>query len=49
MNEIFDFLPGGVIVHKIGLLNKRLRHALSKLEPFGAYRVIKLKIDSSGF
>ena len=49
MNEIFDFLPGGVIVHKIARLNKRLRHALTKLKPFGATRVIKLKIDSSGF
>lgn len=49
LNEIFDFLPGGIIVHKIGLLNKRTRHALTKLELFGSARIIKLKLINSGF
>ena len=48
MNEIFDFMSGGDIVHKIGLLNKHFRQSLKKLEPFGSARIIKLKIGNSG-
>jgi hypothetical protein len=48
MNEIFDFMSGGDIVHKIGLLNKHFRQALKKLESFGSARIIELKIGNSG-
>jgi hypothetical protein len=48
LNEIFSFLPGYTIIHKIGLLNKKIRNALTKLDPFGQERVISLKIQASG-
>ncbi len=31
MNEIFDYLPGCTIIHKIALLNKRIRQGLTIL------------------
>ncbi len=46
MNEIFEFMSGGDIVHKIGLLNKHFRQVLKKREPFGSARIIKLKIGN---
>ena len=49
MNEIFDYLPGGTIIHKIALLNKRIRQGLTDLDPFGKARIIKLKINDGYF
>ncbi len=49
LNEIFSFLPGYTIIHKIALINKRIRNALTKLEPFGQGRIISLKIGISNF
>ena len=49
LNEIFDFLPGCIIIHKIALLNKQVRHGLTNLEPFGRGRIITLKISDACF
>ena len=43
-NEIFSFLPGYTIVHKIGLLNKQVRNNLTKLGSLSDARVITLKV-----
>jgi len=49
LNEIFSYLPGHLIIHKIALLNRRIRLALTKLVPFGEGRIITLKISSLDF
>lgn len=47
LNEIFSYLPGYDIIHKIARLNKRIREALTKLVPFGQARNLCLKISES--
>ncbi len=49
LNEIFSYLPGCFIIHKIALLNRRIRLALTKLEPYGQARIITLKIGAEDF
>ena len=46
LNEIFDYLPGCDIIHKIAILSKRIRTGLTELEPFGRSRIITLKIGT---
>ena len=43
-NEIFSFLPGNTIVHKIGLLSKRARNIVTTLGFLTECRVITLKV-----
>lgn len=42
LNEIFAFLSGEVIVHKIALLNHRVRANLTEKQAFAPNRVIKV-------
>ena len=44
LNEIFSFFSGAEVVHKLALLNKRIRGILKVITPFGEHRKITLKI-----
>jgi len=44
LNEIFAFLPGYTIVHKISLLNSSVRRNLSEVKAFGCNRMIKVHV-----
>ena len=46
LNEVFSFLPGCTILHKIALLSKPVRDLLTVLAPFAANRLITLKLES---
>ena len=50
LNEIFSWLDGGIVVHKIALLNKRVRENLKKLKPFADFRIVTLEtVDDSDY
>ena len=44
LNEIFAFLPGCDIIHKIALLNKRIRNSLAQFHYLATKRFIDFKI-----
>lgn len=46
MNEVFAFLPGSTIVHKIALVSKRFREYLTELGHFNDQRTIIYKVKA---
>jgi hypothetical protein len=44
LNEVFSFLTGGIIVHRIALLSRRIREILAKHKDTVRSRSITLKV-----
>lgn len=47
MNEIFSYLPGNIIIHKIALLSKNVRQVLKDKKDQVTGRLVTLKVNDT--